>query len=139
MSMHDDCEMRDEFQRQAARHHQAMNDISKTMGGMQVSIETILGHLVGTFSTPGIAHRLTSLEAKQRTSWWSERGTKVVDALILGIVVSGLVLLLKLGFQGAIRQEIQNARDDLSMAIQSRKAPKDPTCPGCSPAVAAAE
>lgn len=138
--MHDDCATREDLQAQADRHHRAMNDISKTMGAMQVSIETILGHLVGTFSSPGLAHRVATLEAKQKVSWWSERGTKVFDALILGIIVSGLIVLLKFGFQAAIRQEIRETREDLSMALEPRrKAPKDPTCPGCAPTVANAE
>ncbi len=138
--MHDDCATRDELLAQGDRHHKAMNDISKVMGGMQVTLETLKDHLVGTLDKPGLAHRVTSLEARQCVSWWSERGTKVVDALILGIIVSGLIVLLKFGFQAAIRQEIRETREDLSMALEPRrKAPKDPTCPGCAPTVANAE
>ncbi len=137
--MHDGCATKEDLQAQADRYHRGQNDIARSMGAMQVTLETLKDHLVGTLDKPGLAHRVSALESKSRVAWWSERGTKVVDALILGIVVSGLVILLKLGFQGAIRQEIREARDELSLALEPRKAPKDPACPGCAPTVATAE
>ena len=107
------------------------------MGAMHVTLETLKDHLVGTLEKPGLAHRVTALESKGRVSWWTERGTKLVDVLAAALVVGVLLLLLKIGFQGAIRDIIRDSAADVSMAFDvARKAPKDPSCLGCAPTVA---
>lgn len=138
--MPDDPVSKADFEVYRQMHHSALGDITRVTAGMQATLETISNHLVGTLDKPGLAHRVAALECSVRGTWWRERGTKVVDALILAIVVVGLVFLLKVGFQAAIRDIIRSSASDFSMALDvARKAPKDPVCPGCAPTVAAAE
>lgn len=135
--MHDGCATKEDLQAQADRYHRGQNDIARSMGAMQVTLETLKDHLVGTLDKPGLAHRVSALESKSRVAWWNERGTKLVDAL-LGFLVAGvLFLLLSMGFRATIRDIIQQSVSDVSLAQQiARKAPKDPSCPGCAPTVA---
>lgn len=122
---------------QSDRHHDALTRITEVTTSIQVSNRMILDNLVGTLDKPGLVHRVAALEARGRVAWWSERGTKLVDAL-LGFLVAGvLFLLLSMGFRATIRDIIQQSVSDVSLAQQiARKAPKDPSCPGCAPTVA---
>lgn len=138
--MSDDCATRADLESQSKRHHDALQRITEVMGAIQRDQKATLDHLVGTFERPGLVHRVSALEAKGRVAWWSERGTKLVDVLAAALVVGVFLLLLKVGFQGAIRDIIRDSAADVSMALDlAKKAPKDPSCPGCAPAVAVAE
>ena len=135
--MHDGCATKEDLQAQADRYHRGQNDIARSMGAMQVTLETLKDHLVGTLDKPGLAHRVSALESKSRVAWWNERGTKLVDALIGFLVAGVLFLLLSMGFRATIRDIIQQSASDVSLAHElARKAPKDPSCPGCAPTVA---
>ena len=135
--MPDDCATKADLKAQSDRHHDALTRITEVLGGMQRDISATLDAVRGTIDKPGHGHRISALEAKGRVAWWTERGTKLVDVLIAGLVVGVLLLLLKVGFQGAIRDIIRDSASDVSMALDmARKAPKDPSCPGCAPTVA---
>lgn len=135
--MHEDCATRADMESQSKRHHDALQRITEVMGAIQRDQKATLDHLVGTFEKPGLVHRVSALEAKGRVAWWSERGTKLVDVLAAALVVGVFLLLLKVGFQGAIRDIIRDSAADVSMAVEiARKAPRDPSCPGCAPTVA---
>ena len=135
--MPENCATKADLKAQSDRHHDALTRITEVLGGIQRDQKTTLDHLVGTFERPGLVHRVSALEAKGRVAWWSERGTKLVDVLAAALVVGVFLLLLKVGFQGAIKDIIRDSANDVSMAVDvARKAPKDPSCPGCAPTVA---
>lgn len=135
-----DCTMVDEIRAQSRRHHDALTRITEVTSAIQTTQNTILGHLVGTFDKPGLAHRVAALESRGRVDWWKERGTKLVDLLLGAAFVGVLVWFLQLGFRSAVRDIIIETQREVSMAVDmARKAPRDPACPGCAPTVAAAE
>lgn len=135
--MHDDCATRADLKAQSDRHHDALTRITEVLGGLQRDVGTILDSVRGTMDKPGHGHRISALEAKGRVAWWTERGTKLVDVLAAALVVGVFLLLLKVGFQGAIKDIIRDSAADVSMAMDlARKAPRDPSCPGCAPTVA---
>jgi len=97
---------RDEFEDYRKAHHDAMNTLAKTSESMNLKVDRIYDMLAGTFERPGLVHRLSAVEAaqaklervtpeEQRALWWRERATKVVDAVIVLLVVSVLVLAAK--------------------------------------------
>ena len=97
---------REEFDEYRENHHTSMNTLAKTSEAMNIKVDRIYDMLAGTFERPGLVHRLASVEARQeahekvspeeqRSLWWRERATKVVDAVIVLLVVSILVLAAK--------------------------------------------
>lgn len=144
MPPHDDCHMIDEMRAQSKRHHDALTRITEVTSAIQAAQNTILGHLVGTFDKPGLAHQLASvagrvdkIEAGNRLSFWRDLGMTAARAIVVAIVVGGLLGTLLRGYRETIREIIMDTPRAVSMA--KRYAPKDPTCLGCAPTVAAAE
>ena len=101
-----DAVTRDEFDAYRKDHHDAMNTLAKNSESMNIKVDRIYDMLAGTFERPGMVHRLAAVEAaqaklervtpeEQRALWWKERATKVVDAVIVLLVVSVLVLAAK--------------------------------------------
>ena len=95
--------------------------------------EEIHAHLVGTMDRRGLTRRVEDLERCTKTSWLRERGTKALDALILGTVVTLVLLILSAGTKGVLR-------DAVSIQVSSRETRKPPIpmpaeCKGCKDAV----
>jgi hypothetical protein len=95
--------------------------------------EEIHAHLVGTMDRRGLTRRVEDLERTARTSWLRERGTKALDALILGTVVTLVLLILSAGTKAVLR-------DVVSIQVSSRETRKPPIpmpaeCKGCKDAV----
>ena len=103
-------------------------------------IEAIYCHIVGSLDKPGLngtidalSQRVYGLERQARTSWLRERGTKALDALILGTVVTLVLLILSAGTKAVLR-------DAVSIQVSSRQTRKPPIpmpaeCKGCKDAV----
>lgn len=100
---------------------------------MFLRTEEIHAHLVGTMDRRGLTRRVEDLERCAKTSWLRERGTKALDALILGTVVTLVLLILSAGTKAVLR-------DAVSIQVSSRQTRKPPIpmpaeCKGCKDAV----
>lgn len=79
-------------------------EIQKQLDNMEEVLQEVRNLLAGTYTTPGLVHRVASLETQRKTAWWSDRGTKAVDALVAMLLVSGLVVLLHGGLRATLRE-----------------------------------
>lgn len=131
--MHDGCATARDLDEMSKRHHHALGDITKTTTGIQVTLETIKEHLIGSYEKPGHAHRIKALEDKMRLSFWQDVGMSAARAAAAFLTVSVLFGGLYLGFEARQKRMIREVVEEVTMA---RKAPKDPSCPGCAPTVA---
>ena len=138
--MPDDCATKADLQSQSDRHHRALGDIHKTTAGIQKSVDDIMGridavmtHLVGTWDKPGYGVRIAAIEEKMRLNLWQEAKITFLRSLIqygtVAILFGGTYMALEHQQEKKIRQVIE----EVTMA---RKAPRDPSCPGCAPTVA---
>lgn len=96
-------------------------------------VEEIHAVLIGTMERRGIIRRVEDIEKAQKASWWLERATKIVDALIL----AGAVIIVSNGLEGTIRDVVGEARGTYSTARRT-PIPMPSDCPGCKDAVAPA-
>lgn len=131
--MHDGCATKQDLESQSNRHHEALNRITATTAGMQATMETIKDLLVGSFERPGLGYRLTALEARAKVNFWQDVGMAAARAVAVFLVVVVLFGIISMGFRATIKDMIKDTANDVTMA---RKAPKDPSCPGCAPTVA---
>lgn len=96
------------MQEQSERHHKAMHDLGVVLGSIQNDQRKTYELLAGSFERPGLVHRMASMEAWRQDSpkrWVMERGTRVVDALI----VAGVLTIIALGIRAFIFQAVQNS------------------------------
>lgn len=82
--------------------------------------EEIHAHLVGTMDRRGLTRRVEDLERRARTSWIQERGTKALDALILGTVVAMVLIVLTNGVKSTLR-DVVGAQAQPPCAISKRE------------------
>lgn len=76
---------------QSDRHHQAMNALSVTLGTIQNDQRKTYELLAGSFDRPGLVHRMASMESWRQDSpkrWALERGTRIVDAILVAVVLT---------------------------------------------------
>jgi len=78
-------------------------EIQKQLDNIEDVLQDVRNLLAGTFTSPGLVHRVGALETRSRTSWWFDRGTKLVDGLVAVVLVSGLVVLLQGGLRATLR------------------------------------
>lgn len=79
-------------------------EIQKQLDNIEDVLQSVHNLLAGTFTSPGLVHRVASLETRSRTSWWFDRGTKLVDGLVAVFLVSGLVVLMQGGLRATLRE-----------------------------------
>jgi hypothetical protein len=131
--MHDGCATKADLKTQSDRHHDALTRITEVLGGIQRDQKTTLEHLVGTWDKPGYGVRIAAIEEKQRLSLWQEAKITLLRSVIqfstVSLLFGGVYMALEYQQEKKIRQVIE----EVTMA---RKAPKDPSCPGCAPTVA---
>lgn len=100
-------------------------------------LDKLLDIVGGSMERRGLCHRVEDLERAASTSWWRERATKALDALILGTIVLTLVFVAREGVKAAIREIAKNGQAAIMETIQeAKKKPKPPTCEDCRPTVA---
>lgn len=96
-------------------------------------MKSVEDHLIGTMDRRGAIRRIEDVERCQRVSWLRERGTKAVDALILGSVVALTLLILTNGAKATIRDVVQSAQ--VSQSTRKQPIPMPPECHGRKDAV----
>lgn len=138
--MPDDCATKADLQAQSDRHHRALGDIHKTTAGIQKSVDDIMGridtvmtHLVGTWDKPGYGVRIAAIEDKMRLNLWQEAKITLLRSVIQFGVVSMLFGGTYMALEHQQEKKIRQVIEEVTMA---RKAPRDPSCPGCAPTVA---
>lgn len=138
--MADDCATKADLQLQSDRHHRALGDIHKTTAGIQKSVDDIMGridtvmtHLVGTWDKPGYGVRIAAIEDKMRLNLWQEAKITLLRSVIQFGVVSVLFGGTYMALEHQQEKKIRQVIEEVTMA---RKAPRDPSCPGCAPTVA---
>lgn len=103
--------MTDEMREQSDRHHRAMSTLSGQYHDLALKIDTLTGLLAGTLDKPGLAHRVATLEKEHAEchgggptweQWLRDRGTKILDALL----VAGVILVVANGFKLSIRDVV---------------------------------
>lgn len=104
---------REEFDDYRKVHHDSINVVTRALGDIQCTQSQIVALLSGNMEgKPGLTHRVDTLERASAGSWLSQRRDKVVDALLVGAVLTLFVL--------GIKAFIRDAVKDLS-AVQSPK------------------
>lgn len=104
---------REEFDEYRKAHHDSLNVVTRALGDIQCTQSKIVALLSGNMEgKPGLTHRVDTLERAASGSWLSQRRDKVVDALLVGAVLTLFVL--------GIKAFIRDAVKDLS-AVQSPK------------------
>lgn len=102
---------RDEFDKYRKAHHDAMNTVTtqlfKVIEAQDKSSqiqERILALLSGSMDgSPGLTHRVATLEKASSGSWLSQRRDRVVDALLVGSVLTLFALGIKAFIRDAVR------------------------------------
>ena len=112
---------------------EALQMIAGRLDKLDNAVEAMHGHIVGTQDRRGLTWRVADLERRGESSWLRERGTKAIDALILGTVVALTLLLLTNGAKKTIRDIVSEAQ----VAAQSKRPPipMPSDCKGCKDAV----
>lgn len=92
---------------QSERHHKAMADIGTVLASIQADQRKTYELLAGSFERPGLVHRIASMEAWRQDSpkrWAMERGTRVVDAILVAVVLTLGALAIRAFIVDAVRQ-----------------------------------
>jgi len=131
--MHDDCATKADLTRQSDRHHEALTRITEVLGGLQRDVATILDSVRGTMDKPGHGVRIQAIEDKMRLNLWQEAKVTFLRSLVQFGTVAVLFGTLYMGLEHQQEKKIREVIKEVAMA---RKAPKDPSCPGCAPTVA---
>lgn len=92
-----------DLREQSERHHKALSQLNAHYVDLAAKIDSLTGLLAGTVQRRGLIHRVEDLEGSRRTSWVMDRGTKIVDAVLVALVI----LLLAAGAKGVIRDAVQ--------------------------------
>lgn len=96
---------RDEFNEYRKAHHDSMNVVTRSLGEIQSTQSQIVALLTGSMEgRPGLTHRVDILERAAAGSWLSQRRDKVVDALLIGCVLT----LFALGIKAFIRDAVND-------------------------------
>lgn len=98
----------DMVREQSERHHKAMHDLGVVLGSIQNDQRRTYELLAGSFDRPGLVHRMATMEAWRQDSpkrWALERGTRIVDAVLVAIVLT----LGALAIRAFIFQAVRNS------------------------------
>ncbi len=96
---------RQEFDDYRKAHHDSLNVVTRALGDIQCTQSQIVALLSGNMDgKPGLTHRVETLERASAGSWLSQRRDKVVDALLVGAVLT----LFVLGIKAFIRDAVQD-------------------------------
>lgn len=91
---------------QSERHHTAMANLGTVLASIQNDQRKTYELLAGSFDRPGLVHRMASMEAWRQDSpkrWAMERGTRVVDAILVAVVLTLGALAIRAFIVDAVR------------------------------------
>ena len=108
---------------QSDRHHKSMSTLTAQYHDLALRIDNLTGLLAGTLDRTGLVHEVATLKKEHAEcrgnaptweQWLRDRGTKILDALL----VAGVVLLVANGFKLSIRDVVGVAHNATGVILE---------------------